>query len=150
MPVTVIRQAAPLPEHERLGRLGEPPCPVPGPIAGLLLSWIDNRDYVNTAADPYSCWPFLATKPGESRQLNKRAHPGPNPKVAHTSRRSGACRAAVFFGVPSTATAPRASGRERRGRFADGLEFKTGGPRRGYSRSGSAARRPWCDSTLAR
>ena len=112
MPATVIRQAAPLPEHERVGqlgrlltghdlplwtrvaaaivlfyaqplcrvvrltvdvihdgeqvllRLGEPPCPVPGPIADLLLSWIDNRDYMNTATNPHSRWPFPGRRAG--------------------------------------------------------------------------------------
>jgi hypothetical protein len=97
----VIRQAAPLPQHERvellgriltghdlplrprvaaaivllyaqplsrvvrltlddvihdgdqvLLRLGEPPSPVPGPVADLLLSWIDKRDNMNTATKP--------------------------------------------------------------------------------------------------
>jgi hypothetical protein len=41
-------------EDQVLLRLGEPPSPVPGPAADLLLSWIDNRDNMNTATNPTS------------------------------------------------------------------------------------------------
>ena len=41
-------------------RLGEPPSPVPGPIADLLLSWIGNRDNMNTATNRNPRWLFLA------------------------------------------------------------------------------------------
>jgi hypothetical protein len=100
LPAAVIRQATPLPQHERIDllgrlltdhnlplrprvaagivllyaqplsrvvrltvddvvhdgdqvllRLGEPPSPVPGPVADLLLSWIDSRDSMNTATN---------------------------------------------------------------------------------------------------
>jgi hypothetical protein len=114
LPTPVIRQAAPLPDHERVGqlgylltghdlplrtrvaaaivllyaqplsrvarltlddvihdgdqvllRLGEPPSPVPGPIADLLLSWIDNRDNMNTATNRHSLWLFPGRRAGQ-------------------------------------------------------------------------------------
>ena len=46
-------------------RLGEPPCPVPGPIADLLLSWIHNRDNMNTATNPHSRWLFPGRRAGQ-------------------------------------------------------------------------------------
>jgi hypothetical protein len=39
-------------------RLGEPPSPVPGPIADLLLNWIGNRDNMNTATNRNPRWLF--------------------------------------------------------------------------------------------
>ncbi|WP_458688775.1 hypothetical protein [Nocardia tengchongensis] len=39
-------------------RLGEPPSPVPGPVAELLLSWIDQRTNMNTATNRDSHWLF--------------------------------------------------------------------------------------------
>ena len=35
-------------------RLGDPPSPLPAPVAGLLLTWIDNRDNMNTATNHHS------------------------------------------------------------------------------------------------
>ena len=110
----VIRQASPLPQHERLDllghlltshdlplrprvaaaivllyaqpltrvvrltiddmiqddgqillRLGEPPSPVPGPVADLLLSWIENRDNMNTATNRDSRWLFPGRRAGQ-------------------------------------------------------------------------------------
>ncbi len=114
LPAAVIRQAAPLPERERvellgrlltghdlplrprvaaaivllyaqplsrvvrltvddvihdgdqvLLRLGEPPSPVPGPVADLLLSWIDKRDNMNTATNRNSPWLFPGRRAGQ-------------------------------------------------------------------------------------
>ena len=60
----------------RLGRLGhDPPLWIrvaativllyAQPLSRVVrLSWIDNRDYVNTATNPHSCWPFLAASRG--------------------------------------------------------------------------------------
>jgi hypothetical protein len=114
LPTAVIRQASPLPQHERLDllgrlltvhdlplrsrvaaaivllyaqplsrvvrltvddvihegdqvllRLGEPPSPVPAPVADLLLSWIDNRDNMNTATNRDSRWLFPGRRAGQ-------------------------------------------------------------------------------------
>jgi hypothetical protein len=46
-------------------RLGEPPSPVPGPVADLLLSWIDNRDNMNTATNRDSRWLFPGRRAGQ-------------------------------------------------------------------------------------
>lgn len=46
-------------------RLGEPPSPVPGPIADLLLSWIGNRDNMNTATNRHSLWLFPGRRAGQ-------------------------------------------------------------------------------------
>ncbi|MEU0588740.1 hypothetical protein [Streptomyces sp. NPDC006132] len=114
LPAAVIRQATPLPQHERIDllgrlltdhdlplrprvaaaivllyaqplsrvvrltvddvvhdgdqvllRLGEPPSPVPGPVADLLLSWIPNRDNMNTATNRDSRWLFPGRRAGQ-------------------------------------------------------------------------------------
>ncbi|MGW0827127.1 hypothetical protein [Streptomyces sp. NPDC002845] len=39
-------------------QLGDPPSPVPGPFADLLLEWIDSRDNMNTATNCGSRWLF--------------------------------------------------------------------------------------------
>ncbi|MGH3901376.1 MAG: hypothetical protein ACRDTA_24615 [Pseudonocardiaceae bacterium] len=39
-------------------RLGEPPAPVPTTFAKLLLTWINERDNMNTATNPNSRWLF--------------------------------------------------------------------------------------------
>ena len=114
LPTAVARQAAPLPDHERVGqlgrlltdhdlplrsrvaavivllyaqplsrvvrltvddvihdgdqvllRLGEPPSPVPAPVADLLLSWIENRDNMNTATNRHSRWLFPGRRAGQ-------------------------------------------------------------------------------------
>ena len=46
-------------------RLGEPPAPVPGPVADLLLSWIGNRDNMNTATNRNSPWLFPGRRAGQ-------------------------------------------------------------------------------------
>lgn len=46
-------------------RLGEPPSPVPGPVADLLLSWIPNRDNMNTATNRESRWLFPGRRAGQ-------------------------------------------------------------------------------------
>ena len=46
-------------------RLGEPPSPVPSPAADLLLSWIDNRDNMNTATNRDSRWLFPGRRAGQ-------------------------------------------------------------------------------------
>ena len=49
-------------------RLGEPPSPVPAPVADLLLSWIDNRDNMNTATNRHSRWLFPCRRAGQPMQ----------------------------------------------------------------------------------
>ena len=46
-------------------RLGEPPSPVPGPVADLLLSWIGSRDNMNTATNRNSPWLFPGRRAGQ-------------------------------------------------------------------------------------
>jgi len=46
-------------------RPGEPPGPVPGPAAGLLLSWIGNRNNMRTATNRNSPWLFPGRRAGQ-------------------------------------------------------------------------------------
>ena len=46
-------------------RLGEPPTPVPGPVADLLLSWIGSRNNMNTATNRNSPWLFPGRRAGQ-------------------------------------------------------------------------------------
>jgi len=46
-------------------RLGEPPSPVPGPVADLLLDWIANRTNMNTATNHASRWLFPGRRAGQ-------------------------------------------------------------------------------------
>ena len=46
-------------------RPGEPPAPVLGPAADLLLSWIGNRDNMNTATNRNSPWLFPGRRAGQ-------------------------------------------------------------------------------------
>jgi hypothetical protein len=52
-------------EDQVLLRLGEPPSPVPAPVADLLLRWIGNRDNMNTATNPNSRWLFPGRRAGQ-------------------------------------------------------------------------------------
>jgi hypothetical protein len=45
--------------------LGQPPSPVPTPFARLLLTWIDERDNMNTATNPNSRWLFPGRRAGQ-------------------------------------------------------------------------------------
>ena len=46
-------------------RIGEPPTPVPGLVADPLLSWIGNRDNMNTATNRNSPWLFPGRRAGQ-------------------------------------------------------------------------------------
>jgi hypothetical protein len=46
-------------------RLGDPPSPVPMPVADLLLSWISNRNNMRTATNPNSRWLFPGRRAGQ-------------------------------------------------------------------------------------
>jgi hypothetical protein len=52
-------------DDQVLLRLGQPPSPVPGPVATLLLSWIQNRDNMNTATNRDSRWLFPGRRAGQ-------------------------------------------------------------------------------------
>jgi len=46
-------------------RLGEPPSPVPAPVADLLLSWIGSRNNINTATNRHPPWLFPGRRVGQ-------------------------------------------------------------------------------------
>jgi integrase len=46
-------------------RLGDPPSPVPGPVAGILLSWIGSRTNMRTATNRDSAWLFPGRRAGQ-------------------------------------------------------------------------------------
>lgn len=46
-------------------RLGEPPSPVPGPVADLLLEWMGNRSNMNTATNRDCRWLFPGRRAGQ-------------------------------------------------------------------------------------
>ena len=50
---------------EVLLRLGDPPSPVPGPVADLLLSWIGSRTNMRTATNRGSTWLFPGRRAGQ-------------------------------------------------------------------------------------
>jgi hypothetical protein len=52
-------------DDQVLLRLGDPPTPVPGPVAGLLLKWIGGRDNMNTATNRNSTWLFPGRRAGQ-------------------------------------------------------------------------------------
>jgi hypothetical protein len=53
-------------DHDQvLLRLGEPPSPVPTPFAQLLLTWINQRNNMNTATNPNSRWLFPGRRAGQ-------------------------------------------------------------------------------------
>jgi hypothetical protein len=56
----VIRQ-----DGEVLIRLGDPPAPVPGPFAALLLELASNRENMTTATNPSARWLFPGRRAGQ-------------------------------------------------------------------------------------
>jgi hypothetical protein len=65
-------------------RLGQPPSPVPAPVADLLHAWISNRDNMNTAANHDSRWLFPGRRAGQPLR--------PEPLAAQLTR----------LGIPTT------------------------------------------------
>jgi hypothetical protein len=57
-------------EDQVLLRLGEPPTPVPGPFADLLVRWIAARDNMNTATNHGSTWLFPGRRAGQPMNPN--------------------------------------------------------------------------------
>ena len=51
--------------NQVLLRLGEPPSPVPGPVAELLLEWVARRANMNTATNRESRWLFPGRRTGQ-------------------------------------------------------------------------------------
>jgi hypothetical protein len=51
-------------------RLGEPPTPVPGPAADLLLEWMGSRGNMNTATNRNSPWLFPGRRAGQPMNPN--------------------------------------------------------------------------------
>lgn len=47
-------------------RLGEPPTPVPEPLAGLLRAYLEDRPNMATAANPASLWLFPGRRAGQA------------------------------------------------------------------------------------
>ncbi|MFI0219067.1 hypothetical protein [Streptomyces lydicus] len=52
-------------QHQTLLRLGEPPSPVPEPLAELLFRWINSRDNMNNAANHACRWLFPGRRAGQ-------------------------------------------------------------------------------------
>jgi hypothetical protein len=52
-------------DGEVLLRLGDPPSPVPGPVAGILLSWARSRTNMRTATNRNSAWLFPGRRAGQ-------------------------------------------------------------------------------------
>jgi hypothetical protein len=60
-------------DEQVLLRLGEPPSPVPSLVADLLLSWIQNRDNMNTATNRNSRWLFPGRRAGQPMRADSLA-----------------------------------------------------------------------------
>lgn len=52
-------------DDQVLLRLGDPPSPVPAPVADLLLRWIEQRTNMNTATNHTSSWLFPGRRAGQ-------------------------------------------------------------------------------------
>lgn len=57
-------------DDQVLLRLGDPPSPVPGPVADILLAWIGSRDNMNTATNRNSPWLFPGRQAGQPMNPN--------------------------------------------------------------------------------
>jgi hypothetical protein len=73
-------------------RLGEPPSPVPTPFAQLLLTWIDQRNNMNTATNPNSRWLFPGRRAGQPMHPESLAGRLRKLGVPTTSARTAAIR----------------------------------------------------------
>jgi hypothetical protein len=51
-------------------RLGDPPAPLPGPVASLLAEWTSCRDKMNTATNRNSRWLFPGRGAGQPMTAN--------------------------------------------------------------------------------
>jgi hypothetical protein len=77
-------------------RLGEPASPVPAPFAELLLSWIDNRDNMNTATNRDSRWLFPGRRAGQPLNPNSLSGLLNDRGIPTTAARTAAIRQQVL------------------------------------------------------
>lgn len=77
-------------------RLGEPFSPVPAPFAELLLTWIDNRDNMNTATNPDSRWLFPGRRAGQPLHPNGLSSQLNDLGIPTTAARAAAIRQQVL------------------------------------------------------
>jgi hypothetical protein len=77
-------------------RLGEPPSPVPAPVADLLLRWIGGRDNMNTATNRNSRWLFPGRRAGQPMNADTLATQVNDIGVPTTGGRAAAIRKHVL------------------------------------------------------
>jgi len=77
-------------------RLGDPPSPLPAPVAGLLLTWMDNRDNMNTATNRHSRWLFPGRRAGQPMHSDTLAALVSNLGIPATAGRACAIRQHVL------------------------------------------------------
>lgn len=77
-------------------RLGDPPVPLPGPVASLLAKWISCRDKMNTATNRNSPWLFPGRGAGQPMTANTLAGHVTGIGVPTTAGRASAIRQHVM------------------------------------------------------
>jgi hypothetical protein len=77
-------------------RLGDPPSPLPAPVADVLLAWIDNRDNMNTATNHHSRWLFPGRRAGQPMHSDTLAALVSNLGIPATADRACAIRQHVL------------------------------------------------------
>ena len=90
-------------------RLGEPPTPVPGPVADLLLSWIGSRNNINTATNRNSPWLFPGRRAGQPMRPDYLAALVRDIGIPTTAGRASAIRQHVLEMPAPVATIARRS-----------------------------------------
>ena len=81
---------------QALLRLGEPPAPVPGPAAAILLGWAGSRRNMNTAANRNSPWLFPGRMAGQPMNPNALATLMRDIGIPPTAGRTSAIRQHVM------------------------------------------------------
>ena len=77
-------------------RLGDPPSPVPAPVADLLLRWTGSRDNMNTATNRQSAWLFPGRRAGQPMNADTLATQVNDIGVPTTGGRVSAIRSHVL------------------------------------------------------
>jgi len=77
-------------------RLGDPPSPLPSPVAGLLLTWIDSRDNMKPATNHQSRWLFPGRRAGQPMHSDTLAALVGNLGIPATAGRACAIRQHVL------------------------------------------------------
>ena len=85
-------------------RLGEPPTPVPDPVADILLEWIGNRGNMNTATNRNSLWLFPGRMAGQPMNPNVLASLVHDVGIPSIAGRTSAIRQHVL-GMPAPVVA---------------------------------------------